>query len=47
MLIARMITNIAATRRRRKTTVELSALSERQLDDLGLSRLDLFEDRRR
>jgi uncharacterized protein YjiS (DUF1127 family) len=47
MLVGRIISHFAATRRQRRTTISLAALSERQLDDLGISRLDLCERRRR
>ncbi|RYE88771.1 MAG: DUF1127 domain-containing protein [Hyphomicrobiales bacterium] len=47
MLIGRIITRIATTRRRRQASLQLAALSERQLEDLGLSRLDLMAARRR
>lgn len=47
MLIGRLINNVVATRRRRHASLELGALSERQLADLGLSPLDLTAIRRR
>jgi uncharacterized protein YjiS (DUF1127 family) len=47
MLIGRLISHIVTTRRQRRAGIELSSLSEQQLDDLGISRLDLVAARRR
>ncbi|MBN9309865.1 MAG: DUF1127 domain-containing protein [Devosia sp.] len=47
MLIGRIITGIANTRRQRRTSLELALLNERQLEDLGISRIDLMAARRR
>jgi uncharacterized protein YjiS (DUF1127 family) len=47
MLIGRIITSIATTRRRRRATQDLASLTKQQLDDLGLSRFDLISAGRR
>lgn len=47
MFLARFIDQIATQRRRRAVTLELDFMSERQLSDLGLSRLDLLQAQRR
>lgn len=47
MLIGRIVKHIARTRHRRRTSIDLSSLSERQLDDLGIARTDLMIGRHR
>lgn len=46
MAIERIIRHIASRRRQRQATMSLATLSERQLDDLGIARQDLFAARR-
>lgn len=41
MFITRLINSLALHRRRRRTTLELVSLSEKQLEDFGLTRHDL------
>lgn len=41
MFITRLINGLVLHRRRRRTTLELAGLSEKQLEDFGLSRHDL------
>lgn len=38
---ARLLAAVAARRRERRTAAELAALSDRMLDDIGLTRADL------
>jgi uncharacterized protein YjiS (DUF1127 family) len=47
MFINRFIDRLASTRRRRQVSFELGHLSDYQLDDIGLSRLDLIAGKRR
>ena len=43
MLIPTLINRLRAHKHQRRATIELSGLSERQLERLGLSRLDILE----
>lgn len=47
MFLSSLVTRIVSSRRRRLVTLELDALSERQLGDLGLSRIDILAAARR
>jgi uncharacterized protein YjiS (DUF1127 family) len=42
MLITRLINGLILHRRRRRTTLELAGLSEKRLEDFGLTRHDLL-----
>ena len=46
MFIERIFTQMASTRRKRQASLDLFGLSERQLEDLGLS-LELIGPKRR
>ena len=43
MFFPRMLDCIATRRRKRIVTLEIDALSDHRLNDLGLSRLDLLD----
>lgn len=47
MFLSTLFGRLAVGRRRRLAILELDALPERRLDDLGLSRFDLLEAARR
>ena len=47
MFFSRMLGCIAHRRRKRIVTLEIDALSDHRLNDLGLSRLDLIDPTRR
>ena len=47
MFFPRMLDCIANHRRKRIVTLEIDALSDHRLNDLGLSRLDLIDPTRR
>lgn len=42
MFLTRLMNDIAARRQRRRTTIALASLSDQQLNDLGVTRYDLF-----
>lgn len=42
MFLTRLLNDIAARRHRRRTTIALASLSDQQLNDLGVTRYDLF-----
>ncbi len=43
MFLFALIDRISNRQRQRRVTIQLGALSNRQLNDLGLSRLDILE----
>lgn len=43
MFLSRMLASIAVRHRKRIVTLEINALSDHRLNDLGLSRLDLID----
>ncbi len=43
MFLFALVNRIATRQRQRRVTIQLGALSNRQLNDLGLSRLDILE----
>jgi uncharacterized protein YjiS (DUF1127 family) len=47
MFLSRMLGSITIRRRKRIVTLEINALSDHRLNDLGLSRLDLIDPTRR
>ncbi|MFD2648812.1 DUF1127 domain-containing protein [Devosia albogilva] len=47
MLFSTLFNRLANLQQRRRTTIQLSALSDRQLQELGISRQDILEASRR
>lgn len=47
MFLCALFDRFANVQQRRRTTIQLSALSDRQLQELGISRQDILEASRR